>query len=121
MSYIAQSIYYGEKQYGYMVYSIGGLGLVFYNLYAKALSNAIANSYEYTTQYVKNLELQMENYELEQTSRTDELTGVLNRRGLDIQGQKQIDYAVAAGGHGVVFYGERREKGYSCAVYDRSG
>ena len=106
MSYIAQSIYYGEKQYGYMVYSIGGLGLVFYNLYAKALSNAIANSYEYTTQYVKNLELQMENYELEQTSRTDELTGVLNRRGLDIQGQKQIDYAVATGGHGVVFYGD---------------
>lgn len=105
-NYISQVIYYGEKQYGYMVYSIGERGLVFYNLYAKALSNAIANAYEYTTQYVKNLELQMENYELEQTSRTDELTGVLNRRGLDIQGQKQIDYSVATGCRGLVFYGD---------------
>ncbi|WP_407400469.1 GGDEF domain-containing protein [Treponema sp.] len=105
-SYITQVIYYGEKQYGYMVYSIGERGLVFYNLYAKALSNAIANSYEYTAQYVDNLKLQMEKYELEQTSRTDELTGVLNRRGFDIQGQKQIDIAVATGGCGVVFYGD---------------
>lgn len=104
--YIAQAVYYGEKQYGYMVYSIGERGLVFYNLYAKALSNAIANSYEYTAQYVKNLNLQMEKYELERASRTDELTGVLNRRGLDIQGQKQIDYAVASGSCGVVFYAD---------------
>ncbi|MCQ2241600.1 GGDEF domain-containing protein [Treponema sp.] len=104
--FIAQSIYYGEKQYGYMLYSIGERGLVFYNLYAKALSNAIANSYEYTIQYVKNISLQIEKYELEQTSRTDELTGVLNRRGFDIQGQKQIDYAVTTGGGGVVFYGD---------------
>lgn len=105
-NYISQVIFYGEKQYGYMIYSVGERDLIFYNLYAKALSNAIANSYEYTKQYLKNLNLQMEKYELEQTSRTDELTGVLNRRGFDIQGQQQIDYAIASGATGVVFYGD---------------
>lgn len=104
--YVVQSIYYGEKQYGYLLYSIGKRGLVFYNLYAKALSNALSNSYEYTLQYMKNIELEMEKYELEQTSRTDELTGVLNRRGFDIQGQKQINIALSTGQGGLVIYGD---------------
>lgn len=104
--YVVQSIFYGEKQYGYLMYSFGKRGLVFYNLYAKALSNALANSYEYTLQYLKNIELEMEKYELEQTSRTDELTGVLNRRGFDIQGEKQIRIAAATGQGGVVIYGD---------------
>lgn len=104
--YVVQSIYYGEKQYGYLLYSIGKRGLVFYNLYAKALSNALSNSYEYTLQYMKNIELEMEKYELEQTSRTDELTGVLNRRGFVIQGQKQINNALSTGQGGLVIYGD---------------
>ncbi|MDD7460581.1 MAG: GGDEF domain-containing protein [Treponema sp.] len=104
--YVAQVIFYGEKQFGYMVYSIGERGVVFYNLYAKALSNAIANSYVYTEQFVKNLTLEFEKTELEYTSRTDELTGVLNRRGFELQGQKQVDCTVISGGKGVVFYGD---------------
>ena len=57
-------------------------------------------------QYMKNIELEMEKYELEQTSRTDELTGVLNRRGFVIQGQKQINNALSTGQGGLVIYGD---------------
>lgn len=105
-TFIAQSVYYGEKQYGYLLYAPGERGLGFYDLYTKALSNALANAYEYTIQYEKNIRLQKEKIELEQTSRTDELTGVLNRRGFDYAAQKQIDIAVASLGGGVLIYGD---------------
>ncbi len=55
---------------------------------------------------MKNIELEKEKYELEQTSRTDELTGVLNRRGFVIQGQKQINNALSTGQGGLVIYGD---------------
>ncbi len=110
--YIMQSLFYGEKHYGYFLYSPGDRELPFYNLYTKIVSNTLVNSYEYTKQYENNIDLKMQNLQLENTARTDEMTGVLNRRGFIMQAQHQIDYAIETGSTGVVIYGDMNHLKY---------
>ncbi len=104
--YVVQSVFYGEKQYGYMVFSVGDRGLSFYNIHEKIVSNAICASFEFTKQFIQNLELEVQNKLLETKSKTDEMTGVLNRRGFMNQGQHQINYAIEVEAYGVVIYGD---------------
>lgn len=111
--YIVNSIFFGEKQYGYMMYRQGERIPSFYGVYMKIVSNAIARSYDYTKSLENQIKLEQENKQLQQNnselntaSKTDELTGVYNRRGFLFFGQQAINQAVQGKNTGLIFFGD---------------
>ncbi len=102
--FVLQPIYYGKLIYGYMIYKLGRRALTLYNVYMKALTNSIVNAYNYTEKQKMNTELMEENQKLSEVSRTDELTGILNRRGFMDYGQRLIDFSLEMKSSGLVFY-----------------
>lgn len=102
--FVLQPIFYGKLIYGYMIYKLGRRDLTLYNVYMKALSNSIVNAFNYTEKQKKNTELMEENLKLSEVSRTDELTGIFNRRGFMDYGQRLIDFSLGMKSSGLIFY-----------------
>ena len=80
--FIINSIFYGEKQYGYLLYRPGEKEFNLYSVYLKIVSNSIAQAYEYSEKLKENTSLEKKNKVLSINSQTDELTKVFNRRGV---------------------------------------
>ena len=79
----------------------------------KILVNTIASNYEYTRSLSRskslskiNQTLQQSNSTLDLQSKTDELTGILNRRGFIELGQKTLDISMDVCGHGLIFFAD---------------
>lgn len=113
VSYIYLPIFFGEKQYGYLLYSPGNEIPSFYSVYMKILSNTIARAYDYTVSLESRLKLERENEtlqknnsELNMASKTDEMTKVYNRRGFLFLGQQTINLALQIESGGVVLFGD---------------
>ena len=112
-NFIITSIYYGEKQYGYMMYKPGERIPSFYSVYMKIVSNAIVRAYDYTKILENQIRLEQENkllqqnnLELNTASRTDELTQVYNRRGFLYLAQQSINLSLELGNDGLVIFGD---------------
>ena len=89
--YILQPIFSGEKIFGYLTAKLKNSNISSYHIYLKLLNTSISQAYDYTKTLVQNEILASENSKLSQVSKTDELTGLLNRRGFIEQGQKALD------------------------------
>jgi len=94
--YILEPVFYGDKVYGYFFFKPGERNNYQAVIYMKYLSSAIASSFEYSRKQEENIRLSQENQDLivdndklDETSKTDELTQVFNRRGFMVAG-KQI-------------------------------
>lgn len=109
--YVLEPIFFGEKQYGYFMLKMGETNYSQSHIYIKALANAIASSYEYTKKNDENAllskmneHLTVDNDKLNETSKTDELTQVFNRRGFMFAGKQILALTQSVIKSGTVFF-----------------
>ena len=112
-TYLIHPIFFGHKQYGYIICRTVSSEYLFTLIYLKTFSTIISQAYIYTMQLEENakltsenLLLQMDNSELNQISMIDSLTGVLNRRGLMVMGTESMKLSLKMGTTGVVFFAD---------------
>lgn len=93
------TLYSGSKIFGYILYKPGIFDPAVYGIAFKMLSAAITNSYNLTLakEETKNAKL---------ISVTDELTGLMNRRGLLQFGKEEIEKCIKAKKDGLVLFGD---------------
>ena len=104
--YLFQPIFAGEKNYGFVICGINGVKFADYNVYLKIFVNSLARAFDYTGQLIERQNLANELSDLTIQSRTDELTGILNRRGFMEIGQSCLDMILETDGCGVVFFAD---------------
>ena len=95
-----------EFQYGYLIYKPGNYDETMYALICTILSHQLASAYEYSLELEEKEKLSEKNQNLMKISRTDELTKLLNRRGLLELGQTSIDLSLKCGKEGMVIFGD---------------
>lgn len=112
-TFILQPIFSGEKNYGYVICRTKSENYAMFSLILKIIVNSLAQSYEYTVQIRENVKLSIQNKQLiqnnsnlDEQSKTDELTHVLNRRGFMELGKKTIDLAVEMDSNGLLFFAD---------------
>ncbi|MCQ2596607.1 MAG: GGDEF domain-containing protein [Treponema sp.] len=98
-----------EYQYGYLVYKPGSYDETMYDLICSILSLQMAGAYKTSKDMEERAKLDESNKVLRQISRTDELTQLLNRRGLLELGQESIDLSLKRGKTGLVIFGDLDE------------
>ena len=98
-------------QYGYIFLKMGRFERIFYQLVFELISKEIVTSIKITGEQAEKNSLKNQNVNLEQYSEkmrrysfTDEMTGLLNRRGFYEYARRQISAALAAGKGGLVIY-----------------
>ena len=111
--YILYPIFSAENMYGFLMAKLKNNKYSTYNVYLKILVTAISQAYAYTKTLSLNSELenvksalQKNNDTLLIKNRTDELTGILNRRGFIEEAQRQLDILQETGKPGVIFFGD---------------
>ena len=102
--YILLPIFLKKLNYGYMFCKTSGHNYTLYSIYLKILTNSIIQAYEYSKEKNTNKELAKQNLDLSFESKTDELTGIFNRRGFLLYAQQMIDMSLKLGKEGFVFF-----------------
>lgn len=111
--YIVYPICAGEANYGYICAGIWKDNFSAYIVNLKILAAKIAAALEYTQSLVQNDQLSNEKLHLLETnsnlyiqSKTDELTGIYNRRGFMETGQKTVDITQEMNCNGVIVFAD---------------
>ncbi len=111
--YIFQPVTLGAIQYGYLFCKAERTDFGMNSVLLKVVTSIIVQAYDYTrTIKQKNLletitrELQEKNLNLSISSKTDELTHILNRRGFMEYGQKLIFFSEEINTDGIVFFAD---------------
>lgn len=104
--YFVVSLSNGEFQYGYMIYKPGGYDETMYDLIVSMISHRLSVAFETSKAEEEKAKLDKNNKLLQEISRTDELTKLLNRRGLLELGQETIDLALKCEKSGLVVFGD---------------
>ncbi len=97
--HVVRILYNGNLQYGYMIVSTGNYGSTEYMMIYSLIAKLVSSAWEVSSLEEKNKRLSM-------LSKTDELTGLLNRRGFMFLGQQSLSIAVDSGKSGLVIYGD---------------
>lgn len=112
-AFMTHPIFFGDKQYGYLVCRTYSSEYLFMMIYLKTFSTIISQAYIYTKQLEENAKLtsenimlQLDNSELNEISMIDSLTGIFNRRGLTEMGREAIRLAIKMGSKGIVFFAD---------------
>ncbi|WP_318662240.1 GGDEF domain-containing protein, partial [Treponema sp.] len=101
---IVMALYRFSKLIGYIIFKPGDFDLSIYSLMHKIISNSLVASMKISHVEDENKNLLNEVTEVSKTSVSDELTGLLNRRGLMQFGQNSIDTCVAMKNSGSVIF-----------------
>lgn len=111
--YIFQPVTLGEIQYGYLFCKAERTDFGMNSILLKVITSTIVQAYEYTRTIKQKMlletmtrELQERNLDLRISSKTDELTGLLNRRGFMEYGQKLIFFSEEINTDGIVFFAD---------------
>ncbi|MBQ1710974.1 MAG: GGDEF domain-containing protein, partial [Treponema sp.] len=104
--FILHPVFSGESNYGYLLCKINRKSFSDYIVYLKIIINTLAQSYEYTNQIIETEKLEGEKSALTRLSRTDDLTGILNRRGFIERGQAALDLMQETDKAGVIFFAD---------------
>lgn len=99
-------IFHCSIQYGYMIFRPGNFDSTLYTILCTTFSSVIAASYNYTRSQLERQKLTRNNSELMHISHTDELTGLLNRRGFMQHGQQSILMSLDMNQVGFVVFGD---------------
>lgn len=98
-------------QYGYIFLRLGRFERIFYQSVLELISKEIVTSIKITGEQTEKISLKNQNVTLEQYSEkmhrlsfTDEMTGLLNRRGFYEYARRQIAASLEAGRTGLVIY-----------------
>ncbi|MCR5045897.1 MAG: GGDEF domain-containing protein [Treponema sp.] len=109
--YTIYPIYAENFQYGYMLLKLGRYERIFYQSVFELISKEIVTSIKITGEQTEKNSLKNQNVTLEQYSEkmhrlsfTDEMTGLLNRRGFYEYAKRQIQKTLAEGRGGLVIY-----------------
>lgn len=112
-TFMLHPIFFGHKQYGYILCKSVSTEYLFMMIYLKTFSTIISQSYIYTQQLEENakltsenLMLQIDNTELNEISMIDSLTNVFNRRGFTEMGKESIKLATKMNSKGIVFFAD---------------
>lgn len=111
--YIFQPVMLGAAQYGYLFCKAERTDFGMNSILLKVITSVIVQAYDYTMTLKQKLilesinkELQAKNMDLSISSKTDELTKLLNRRGFMEYGQKLIFFSEEVQTDGIVFFGD---------------
>lgn len=110
--FMLHPIFYAYNQFGYMMAKLASDDYVLDLIFLKAYSNLISQSYLYTKSLNQNLILESQNNVLFKTAHTDELTGLLNRRGFYENGQNTINNTIINNKKGFVLFGDMDQLKY---------
>lgn len=112
-TYMFYPIFNGEKQYGYFFCKLENNTYFQHHIFLKVFAHTVCLSVDYSKSLRKNSLLSQKNEQLLKKntslniqSVTDELTGILNRRGFLEMGQKSINFALKLNKTGVVFFSD---------------
>ena len=112
--YVLHPIFSGETSYGYLICKVNKNKFADFAIYLKIIITTICSAIEYTNRLLeterltnKYTELQEDNTTLTKQSKTDELTGVLNRRGYYEFGQRTLDIIQEMEHAGIVFFADK--------------
>lgn len=110
---VATALYHRECQLGYILYEPGDMSPSVYETLCVQLSKGISSALVFTEKLrlEEKLgaalgELEEKNALLSALSKTDDLTGLLNRRGFLAQGQQCIDLSLRMNRGGLVIFGD---------------
>lgn len=111
--YVLHPIFSGETSYGYLICKVNKNKFADFAIYLKIIITTICSAIEYTNRLLeterltnKYTELQEDNTTLTKQSKTDELTGLLNRRGYYEFGQRTLDIIQEMEHAGIVFFAD---------------
>lgn len=111
--FIFQPVFLGTMQYGYLICKAEKTDFGLNSILLKVITSVIVQAYDYTNTIKQKMKLELINRELKERntdlnirSKTDELTGLLNRRGFMEYGQKLIFFASDVNTVGVVFFAD---------------
>jgi diguanylate cyclase (GGDEF)-like protein len=110
---VTTALYHRESQLGYIIYEPGDMSPSIYEALCVQLSKGISSALVFTEKLSLEAKLGAALGELEEKnallltlSRTDDLTGLLNRRGFLDQGQQCIDLSLRMNRGGLVIFGD---------------
>ena len=95
-----------ETQYGYLIYRKGSFESLIYSVMCTAFSRLLSEAWESSKAEKQARAQQERTAKLNLISKTDEMTGLLNRRGFMELGQQTIDIAVVLKQSGMVIFGD---------------
>lgn len=101
---IVMTLFHNNLQYGYIILRPGDYDVTMYDLLIKMMSATIANVYSFSLMHSESTKFRAQYDKLDVIARTDELTGLNNRRGLYDLGQITLKFAKAMQQSGVVVY-----------------
>ena len=111
--FIFQPVFLGTQQYGYLFCKAERTDFGMNSILLKVITSVIVQAYDYTKTIKQKLllenmnkELKERNIDLNISSKTDELTQLLNRRGFMEYGQKLIFFSEEIDTDGVVFFAD---------------
>lgn len=100
------ALFRGTVQYGYMIYRPGTFDMVVNNVSCTMFASGLAAAFSTTAAENKRKMLEEEYNVASRISVTDEMTGLLNRRGFISLGQKTLEVAEAMNQSGMVLFGD---------------
>lgn len=103
-NYYIVPIFIKNKNYGYLICSLPMPKYTVYEVFIKLFVNTFVHSYEYSKSLSAREEMLERNRSLNTQNRTDELTGLLNRRGFMDYAQRLIDLSNVTETTGSVFF-----------------
>ena len=103
-NYLLVPIYNRTMNYGYLLFHFYGKNYSLISIYAKILADSIYQAYSNSSNSARRKELLQENEMLNLKSKTDELTGILNRRGFYEYGEKVSSLSASMGKSGGILF-----------------
>lgn len=103
---MVSSLYAGTILYGYLIINPGKFDSTAYSMVHKMIASSISTSYIFTQKEAERRELEKEYSVANEISITDELTGLMNRRGIISLGQQSLDLGRAIGQSGLLLFGD---------------
>ena len=100
------TLYRSSLIFGYIVFRPGPYDVTVYNMICKILSNSISSALNMTESEKEKRNLEKKAVEAKQISVTDEMTGLLNRRGFMNLGQKTLEISEEREQGGMVLFGD---------------
>ena len=111
--FVFQPVTMGAVQYGYLLCKTERTDFGMNSILLKIITSVIVQAYDYTKTIKQkalletmNKDLQERNLDLSISSKTDELTKLLNRRGFMEYGQKLIFFSEEIDTDGIVFFAD---------------
>lgn len=100
------SLFRNSVLYGYMLFRPGQFDITVYTMVCRVISNNLASSYVLSKSAEEKKELSDKYSIVHAISVTDEMTGLMNRRGFLSLAEKALDASKTSQGSGIVLYGD---------------